>query len=60
MGMCVTSLLCVGVILRSPIPTTAAEDVGGLNIEFELTPLSDATDVTNLEVMLVFMNGTAS
>ena len=50
---------CAGVVLNRPIPTTAAEDEGNFTLEFELVPLSNAVNVSNLEVMLELMNGTA-
>ena len=46
-------------VLNSPIPTTAAEDEGNFTLEFELVPLSEDINVTNLEVKLELMNGTA-
>ena len=50
--------LCVGVVLNSPIPTIAAEDVEDFTLVFQLVPLG-STDVSNLEVQLELMNGTA-
>ena len=46
-------------VLNNPIPTTAAEDEEDFTLEFQLVPLSDDINVTNLEVTLELMNGTA-